>query len=172
MQHKINTLALVAALAGLATVTSGCASESGYARGPSSYDNDPHYASYRYYADQCGREKHDRNVAGTAIGAVAGALLGNAVSRGGGRTGGTIIGGVAGAAVGSNIARSTINCDGGQPYWTADQTVDYDRYQGYKGEHDNDWYRSHDCRWVPGREGDGDYVRVCRGRNGNYYPAY
>ena len=40
------------------------------------------------------------------IGGVLGALAGNAIGRGGGRTGGTIIGGVAGAAVGNNLART------------------------------------------------------------------
>jgi uncharacterized protein YcfJ len=49
----------------------------------------------------------DRKVAGTVIGAVAGGLLGNAVSHGGGRGGGTIIGAVGGGVVGHEIARSS-----------------------------------------------------------------
>ncbi|MDB5425889.1 MAG: hypothetical protein JWQ29_3305, partial [Phenylobacterium sp.] len=42
---------------------------------------------------------------GTVIGAVAGGLLGNAVSSGGGKTGGTIIGAGAGAVAGHEIAK-------------------------------------------------------------------
>lgn len=146
----------------------------GYGRGDygrdHDYYNDPHYASYRYYQDQCGREKHNRNVAGIAAGAVLGGLLGNAVSHGGGRTGGTVIGAAAGAAIGSNVARSTIHCDGGQPYWTYEQTMDYGEYRGYPGRYDNDWYWHHRCRWV--RTERGDLIRVCPGRHGYYYPAY
>ena len=47
-----------------------------------------------------------RKNAGTLIGGVGGALLGNAVSHGGGRTGGTIIGGLGGAVIGHEIAKS------------------------------------------------------------------
>lgn len=107
---------------------------------------------------------------GTVVGAVTGGLLGNALSHGGGKTGGTIIGAAAGAAVGSNVARSSINCDNGRPYFSREQTADYDSYQGYRGQHDDAWYRQHDCRWV--RSDRDDYIRVCRGRNDNYYPEY
>lgn len=55
---------------------------------------------------RCEQQAHDKKVAGTVIGGVLGALAGNAIGRGGGRTGGTIIGGVAGAAVGNNLART------------------------------------------------------------------
>ena len=165
-------LAIMALAAALATA--GCAEDS-YGSGPgasASYDygRDPHYAGYTYYADQCQAEKQNRNVAGTAIGAVAGGLLGNAVSSGGGKTGGTIIGAVAGAAIGSNVARSSINCDGGRPHWTREQTMDYDQYNGYHGQRDDAWYRQHDCRWVHSERGD--YVRVCRGPDEYYYPEY
>jgi uncharacterized protein YcfJ len=42
---------------------------------------------------------------GTVVGAVAGGLLGNALSHGGGKTGGTIIGAGAGAVVGHQVAK-------------------------------------------------------------------
>jgi uncharacterized protein YcfJ len=42
---------------------------------------------------------------GTAVGAVAGGLLGNALSHGGGKTGGTILGAGAGAVVGHQYAK-------------------------------------------------------------------
>src|SRR5258708_11803585 len=47
-----------------------------------------------------------RKDTGTLIGGVSGALLGNAVSSGGGKTGGTIIGGLGGAVIGHEIAKS------------------------------------------------------------------
>ncbi|MDP9102412.1 MAG: glycine zipper 2TM domain-containing protein [Pseudomonadota bacterium] len=55
---------------------------------------------------RCEAQAHDKKVAGTIIGGVLGALAGNAIGRGGGRTGGTIIGGVVGAGVGNNLART------------------------------------------------------------------
>ena len=42
---------------------------------------------------------------GTVVGAVAGGLLGNALTHGGGRTGGTLIGAGAGAVAGHQIAK-------------------------------------------------------------------
>jgi len=174
MQKNVARTAVAGALLAALMATAGCA-ESSYGPGPDTrvaggrYDG-PNYEGYRYYANQCQAEKHDRNVAGTAIGAIAGGLVGNAVSEGGGKTGGTIIGAVAGAAIGSNIARSTVNCDNGQAYWTREQTAEYSSYRGYQGQHNDTWYRQHDCRWVSNDRGD--HVRVCRGRNDNYYPEY
>ena len=171
MTFKTAKTALAVAMLAAAFTGAGCASED-YAQpaAPGGYSSDPHYAGYGYYASQCQRVKQNRNVAGTVIGAVAGGLLGNAVSSGGGKTGGTLIGAAAGAAVGSNVARSSINCDNGRPYWTREQTADYDSYQGYRGQHEDAWYRQHDCRWV--RSDRDDYIRVCRGRNDKYYPEY
>jgi hypothetical protein len=47
---------------------------------------------------------------GTVIGAIGGALLGNALGSGGGREGGTIIGGVGGAVAGNVVGGSAVNC--------------------------------------------------------------
>lgn len=58
----------------------------------------------------CQDRRHDNRVAGTVIGAGLGALLGNVVSEGGGKTGGTIIGGVGGAVAGNVIAGSGTHC--------------------------------------------------------------
>src|SRR5438105_1361598 len=63
----------------------------------------------------CEQRAHDRKVGGTIVGAVAGGLLGNALSHGGGRTGGTIIGAGVGAVAGNNLAR--INCDRPHAYY-------------------------------------------------------
>lgn len=64
-------------------------------------------------ATRCEQHQADRKAAGTVIGAIAGGLLGNAVSRGGGRTGGTVIGAVGGAVVGNQLARQNNVCPDG-----------------------------------------------------------
>ncbi len=46
---------------------------------------------------------------GTVVGGVAGALLGNGIASGGGKTGGTIIGGLGGAVAGHEIAKRNCN---------------------------------------------------------------
>jgi Ni/Co efflux regulator RcnB len=56
---------------------------------------------------RCREARHDQQVTGTVIGAVAGGLLGNAVSHGGGRAGGTILGAVGGAVIGNQLASSS-----------------------------------------------------------------
>jgi len=52
----------------------------------------------------CGASRHARNT-GTAVGAVTGGLLGNAVSHHGGKLGGTLIGAGVGAVAGHQIAK-------------------------------------------------------------------
>jgi uncharacterized protein YcfJ len=79
----------------------------------------------------CEQRAHDRRVGGTVLGAVAGGLLGNALSHGGGRTGGTILGAGAGAVIGNNLARTS--CDQPRAY-----------YRGYRHRSEyaaNDRYR-------------------------------
>jgi uncharacterized protein YcfJ len=62
----------------------------------------PSLAQARTYCDQ---RAHDRKVTGTVLGAVGGALLGNAVSH----RNGAVIGGLGGAVVGNQLART--KCD-------------------------------------------------------------
>lgn len=52
----------------------------------------------------------DRGVGGTAVGAVAGGLLGNEVARRGDKTGGTILGAVLGGVLGNVIDRRDDPC--------------------------------------------------------------
>jgi len=59
----------------------------------------PSLAQARTYCDARG---HDRKVAGTMLGAVGGALIGNAVAP----RGGALIGGLGGAVVGNQLART------------------------------------------------------------------
>jgi hypothetical protein len=69
-------------------------------------------ATPSFARDPCQQRKHNNGTAGAVIGGIAGAVLGNNVARGGGRTGGTIIGGVAGAAIGNSVGRSGTKCEG------------------------------------------------------------
>lgn len=59
----------------------------------------------------------DRRVGGTLIGAVAGGLLGNAVSHGGGRPVGTLLGAGAGAYAGHEIAGAGCHGDYRRAYY-------------------------------------------------------
>jgi uncharacterized protein YcfJ len=88
-------------------------------------------------AQETCQQRSENRAAGTVLGAIGGALLGNAVSSHGGKTGGTIIGGVAGAAVGSNLAKGPHDCvhaygyydDGGRWHDNhADRAVAYGYY--------------------------------------------
>jgi uncharacterized protein YcfJ len=54
----------------------------------------------------CQARAHDRRVAGTVIGGIGGAVLGNAVSH---RGGGALIGGLGGAVIGNQLSRRS--CD-------------------------------------------------------------
>jgi uncharacterized protein YcfJ len=71
-------------------------------------------------AQETCEQRSANRTAGTVIGAIGGALLGNAVSSHGGKTGGTIIGGVAGAAVGSNLAKGPKDCAHAYGYYDND----------------------------------------------------
>ena len=71
-------------------------------------------------AQETCEQRSQNRAAGTVLGAIGGALLGNAVSSHGGKTGGTIIGGVAGAAVGSNIAKGPHDCVHAYGYYDND----------------------------------------------------
>jgi uncharacterized protein YcfJ len=81
---------------------------------------------------------------GTVVGGVAGALLGNGIAHGGGKTGGTILGGLGGAVAGHEIARR--NCGENRPV-----------------ARDN-------CRWHTYRSaGRSHRVHECRGSDGYYH---
>lgn len=67
----------------------------------------PSLAHARTYCDQ---RAHDRRVTGTVLGALGGALVGNAVSH----RNGAVIGGLGGAVVGNQLART--KCDRGYSY--------------------------------------------------------
>ena len=59
--------------------------------------------------DGCQAHAHNRRVAGTALGAVGGGLLGSALAGHGARTEGALLGAGAGAVVGNQASR--VSCD-------------------------------------------------------------
>jgi hypothetical protein len=118
------------------------------------------FPSLAFAQNSCEQQKHDQRTAGTVIGGVAGAVLGNAVSRGGGKTGGTILGAVAGAAVGNQLARSNADCSHAYGYYdnnnqwhaTGVQTSDAAGYYDRNGawvQGAPDGYADTNGRWVP-----------------------
>jgi uncharacterized protein YcfJ len=103
--------------------------------------------------DACQQRNHDRKVTGTLLGAAGGALVGNAISHGGG---GAVIGGVAGAAVGNNAAR--VNCSDEQTYFRSNsRAAARDRAYADNRRCHFETRRDHDSR---GRAYEHD-VRVC-----------
>ena len=113
------------------------------------------------YTSRCEARAHDKKVTGTVIGGVLGALAGNALGHGGGRTGGTIIGGVAGAAVGNNLSRT--HCPQGY-----EQRAYDDRYYDTRVNRYRPGYGPNNCGWEQhgyrDRYGHMQYqqVQVCR----------
>lgn len=134
----ISGLAAVAALAGAGMTVPAAAQP---------------YPGYYYDGrNPCQEKQHDNGTAGALIGGVGGALLGNSIAHGGGRTGGTIIGGVAGAVVGNNIgrssARSSDTCQGyeGRTYYNgyAPQYGGYYQQPQPYGYYDHRYYHQRD----------------------------
>ena len=111
----------LAALIAAGAILSGCAS------------NQPYYGNgsdgYRGYGDtasvsagygtiesiQVTNTEARTSGGGALLGGVVGALAGNQVGSGSGRTAATVAGGVAGAAIGNNVERNR-NADGQQMY--------------------------------------------------------
>ena len=73
-------------------------------------------------AESCQRHAHDRKVAGTVVGGIGGALIGNAISH---NTTGALLGGVGGAVVGNQVAR--VNCPDRTAYYHGRRHHHHDR---------------------------------------------
>jgi len=80
----------------------------GLALGASAAATTPAFAS-----NACERDKHNAKVSGTLLGALGGAVVGNAVSGHGNKTGGTLLGAAGGAVVGNQLSRSKRPCPSG-----------------------------------------------------------
>jgi surface antigen len=128
----------------------------GYGGGPAYGPPAPPPSNYGYY--QQGRYESDchrgNRAAGTIFGAIAGGLVGGAVSHG---NGGAVVGGVIVGGVAGNALSRDIDCD--------DQRYAYSRYDdGFNGPVGQDYRWDHGDRYgtfTPTREyHDGNYV--CR----------
>ena len=71
-----------------------------------------HHRHHRHYQRNYRCEEDRRHAAnnGTIVGALGGALAGNVLSHGGGKTGGTLIGAGVGAVAGHQIAKNNHRC--------------------------------------------------------------
>jgi uncharacterized protein YcfJ len=138
---------------------------------------------YDYYRNSpCERRtaRNNRQVAGTLIGALAGAALGANVAadkvRGEGIVLGAVVGGAIGAGVTAPDRRYTAACDASGYYYSYDQTYPYREdasYRGRSGRYDYSYYNRQRCRLaVAPTDWNGTtdyrYVRVCPDRSGRY----
>jgi hypothetical protein len=67
-------------------------------------------ARHHHYYERCEDDRRHAATTGTIVGALGGALVGNALSHGGGKTGGTLIGAGVGAVAGHEIAKNNHRC--------------------------------------------------------------
>lgn len=106
-----STRTLVAAVVAATAVLSGCASNAPYDNGTTAYNNNgftnsPVQGSGTIDSIQVVQGQARTGGGGAVIGGLVGALAGNQVGSGGGRTAATIAGGVGGALVGNNIEKN------------------------------------------------------------------
>jgi hypothetical protein len=134
--NKIISLAAAAALAASALVAPSFASAQAY----KSYGG----------GDVCRSDQKSSANKGTAIGAIAGALLGSQVAGHGAKTEGAVLGAGIGAVAGHQIGKSRVKC------------VDYP----------NRYSRRDDCRWIQeDNRGRNRSFEVCQDRNGEWRPS-
>jgi len=140
---------------------------------------DPYYA---YRDSPCERRasNDDRKVAGTIIGALAGAALGANVAAPKVTSEGAVLGAVVGGALGAGIASGTdhdryaARCDNVGYYYTYEETFPYREDSVYyrdrrSGRYDYSYYSRQRCRLaVAPYDSDYRYVRVCPDRDGRY----
>ena len=123
------------------------------------YDNT--YRNHGAVSQDCQQTLNNYRLAGGAIGAVAGAVLGKQIAGRNARKEGTVLGAVVGAVAGSQIAKGRVACD--------DQVYrDYEpnqRQEGYRNQGYQDYGYSRDDRYV-------DYRSSRRGHHRNDDRAY
>ena len=106
--------------------------------------------------DVCAVERRSSANKGTALGAVAGALLGGAVAGNGAKTEGAVLGAGLGAVAGHQIGKNQVRCVNPPPRVAA-------RYKQA---------RNNNCRWVQEYYGGRNHdFEVCRGRDGVWRPS-
>ena len=102
------------------------------------------------HAQETCEQRSQNRVAGTALGAVAGALLGSAVSGHGHKTTGAVVGGVAGAVIGNQVAKGPKDCQHAYGWYD-----DEGRWHANNVEPNAAWgYYDRNGEWVEGRPAD------------------
>ncbi len=148
--NATRTLA-VAVLAGSALLT-GCASTSsqpyndGYNSG---YNNNVSMGYGTIESIQVTQGANRTSGAGAILGGVVGALAGNQVGSGSGRTAATVAGGVAGAAIGNNVERN--RNAGGQEQYQINVRMDNGEYRAVSQDSVYDLRVGNRVRIVDGR---------------------
>ena len=146
-------------------------------------------------SQQCQQSLNNNRLAGGAIGAVAGAVLGKQIAGRHARTEGQVLGAVVGAVAGSEVGRRRVACDDFAYRNQAAQRQGAIRNSGYgysnydNQDYDNNHGRTHNanyrppvssreqCGWgetsVRGPNGrvQSQNVWMCQANNGQWYPA-
>ena len=147
----------------------------------------------------CQQSLNNNRLAGGAIGAVAGAVLGKQIAGRNARSEGQVLGAVIGAVAGSEIGRRRVACD--DPAYRGNQPAprqssyrpngygysNYDNNQGYNnnGYQDRAYQASYrppavqrqQCGWgeqlvrAPSGHYQTQNVWMCQSNDGNWYPA-
>ena len=106
------------------------------------------------------------------IGALAGGVLGNAVTHGGGRTGGTVLGALVGGGIGASVghAHDVQKCDERGLYYSYNDTLPYRTSGDVYRDDRYAYYQQRGCRLAPAAVNDSEYryVRVCPDADGRY----
>ena len=152
---KTNRTILAAVLAAGALLT-GCASNSsqpygGYNGG--GYNSGASTASAGYgtiESIQVAQGENRTSGAGAILGGVVGALAGNQIGSGGGRTAATVAGGVAGAALGNNVEKNR-NPAGGPELYQVNVRMDNGEYRAVTQDSVYDLRVGNRVRIVDGR---------------------
>ncbi len=116
------------------------------------------YLSYANQDQVCAKKRQDRMVAGGALGAIAGAVLGSNVAGRGAKSEGGALGAVAGAVAGGMIGRNTAKCGPYDQYGY--HNGQYGQYGGggqYQGGYRDDGYGLEGGPYAPTSYGGGGY---------------
>jgi hypothetical protein len=120
------------------------------------------YSSYASQDQVCAKKRQDRMIAGGALGAIAGAVLGSNVAGRGAKSEGGALGAVAGAVAGGMIGRNTAKCGPYDQYGY--HNGQYGQHQGggqyggpYNGQYGDDGYGLEGGPYAPAAYGGGGY---------------
>ena len=89
--------------------------------------------NYGAVSQECQQSLNNNRLAGGAIGAVAGAVLGKQIAGRNARKEGTVLGAVVGAVAGSQIAKGRVACDD-QVYRSYEPNQRQERQEGYRNQ--------------------------------------